>query len=170
MSRQDGYLEREGTWAEAAVGALLASPVNPDQRWRVVAKAGREQIAHHTTWLRLREESTGEEYSLPPQDKRLPVTLLVGDPAEDADKLALLTEGLGAQVIATRDHATGEIRCPSYDGPAAADLIHHLKVCHWVNVAGFEAMSPSDQVRQAGEYHSQLHASGHSGGFPHQHA
>lgn len=181
--RRDGYLERRGTWGEVTVGSLLATSWNRTSRWRIVAVSHPPQIgALETLWMRARDEVSGQEFSIPPRRKTLPVTFLVQDPteepppatpAEDAEQVALLVEKLGAQVIATRDNATGEIHCPQFEGPADS-LLDHIRLAHGLDTSGLAALGLDDKIRQSIELHGRLHNRDAANppspyGFPHRH-
>lgn len=185
--RRDGYLERRGTWGEVTVGSLIAG-ANRTDVWEIVDSAHPQQVQYaHTLWFKAVNRVTGEVYSVPPRFIKNPVVFLMRDdeetpppatPAGDAEAVALLAEKLGAMVVATRDHATGEILCPDYDGhfvgPRGTDeYMYHLRVCHGMDTSGLETLPPDELVMKRAQVHEQAHNFHHpeigKGGFPHRH-
>lgn len=179
--RRDGWHEHRGTWGEVTRGTVIASQKRTE-RWEIVDVAMGTPIEFgHTLWMRAREQTSGEEFTVAPRLKTQGVTILsqspldtktpVYTPPSDADAIALLVQELGATELATRDHATGEITCPNYaaghthlDGPRAVSRgeIEHLRFAHGLHLAEDATLA---EIQEA---HAAAHR-GAGGGFPHRH-
>lgn len=176
---------------------VFGSYRTPNDVWEILAFANPEQIGYGMTlWTRVRNTTTGAEFSVPPrlvtqgvtfalteeeleaatQSKRPPERDVV--PAVDAAAIALLVERLGAQEIATRDNETGEITCPTIPSHLGAvgilPELEHLRICHGLDIAGLEAIAdPQKRIHETLDIHAREHGSLASqvgrGGFPHRH-
>lgn len=191
--RRDGWFEHKGTWEEVRVGTVIATQKR-SQRWEIIDQAMATPVEFgHTLWMRAREQTTGEEFTVRPRMKLAPVTILTqapndvdtGPPTEpsDAEAIALLVEKLGATHLATRDNTTGEITCPDYAsghyhegaerGGMAAEM-EHMRFAHGIDTADLEALPFDERIRQVTTLHGRAHNPKHQaeinkGGFPHRH-
>lgn len=190
--RRDKWLERPGTWAEVTIGSLLAGHKRTDV-WEVVDSAHGQQVEYgHTLWFKMVNQTTGEIYPCPPKLLTGSVTFLMADdaeeppprtPASDAEKIALLVSELGASLIAERNHETGEITCPDYDGTFGRmtedwkygkEYLSHLEICHGMDVSGIRAIEdPLERTKEMATIHGRAHLDSYphigKGGFPHRH-
>lgn len=187
--RRDGLFEHKATWGEVTLGTMIANKSARTQRWQIIDVAQASQVEFgHTLWMRARELSTGEEYTVTPRFKKSPVIILTEDPADtfagelahptNAESIALLVKELGATHLAARDEKTGEITCPSYDtgenhldeiGNSALSrgLIEHLAFAHAIKI-------PADMERgliwtMHNQSHNPQFPTVGKGGFPHRH-
>lgn len=193
--RRDGWFEHRGTWEEVVVGTVIANKQRRSERWEIVEQAMATPVEFgHTLWMRAREQTSGEEYTVRPRNKTHPVTILTQSPSDtktgeptppsDAEAIALLVEKLGATHLATRDNVTGEITCPDYasggrhspDGATAGmrDELEHLRFAHGVDTKPFEEMHWEDRIREVTTLHGRAHTPKYmseinKGGFPHRH-
>lgn len=186
--RRDGWFEHRGVWGEVVVGTVLANRESRSQRWEVIDTSHGEQVEYgYTLWMRIREQTSGDEHTVPPRLKTAPVNILTLDPCDvytgeptapsDSEAIERVVRELGATILARRDEVTGEIVCPNYNigenhlPGGQADLrrgeIEHLDFAHGMKV-------PPDSTP---EERTVLHAQAHSpkfpnvgkGGFPHRH-
>jgi hypothetical protein len=194
--RRDGWFEHKGTWDEVVVGTVLADPAGSrTKRYEVTATAmGADPIPFgQTLWMRIREQATGEEYTIPPRSKVSTVTILTQDPRDkvptgqredptDAEAIALLVRELGATHLATRDNVTGEITCPDYASGrtheggqkgGCRDEMEHLRFAHGYDTSALEAMEFDKRIVALTSLHGRFHMprtnSESPGGFPHRH-
>lgn len=189
--RRDGWYEHVGTWEEVTVGTVLADPAGSrTKRWEVTATAmGDAPIEFgRTLWMRIREQTTGEEHTIPPKMKHTSVTILSQDPRdtttppprppEDVEAIMLLVRELGAEIMATIDNVTGEVTCPDYDGSfnhhlpggpgqARKAYLEHLRMGHGLSVD--DDIDIADSVRLHGRSHNPKYPEIGKGGFPHRH-
>lgn len=185
--RRDGWFEHDGTWGEVGVGTVIATPNSRKQRWEIVDVAMSTPVPYmKTLWMRAREQTTGQEFTVEPRTKTAKAIILTQDPADtrtagptppsDADAVWALVEGLGATLMASRDEATGEITCPDYvneshieglDAPIKRGLLDHMKIAH-----GHDHFDHDDELASLITLHAQMHdvnnPAGKSG-FPHRH-
>lgn len=191
--RRDGWFEHRGTWEEVTVGTVIASQKR-SQRWEIIEQAHGIQVEYgHTLFMRAREQTTGEEYTVSPRNKTYPVTILTQDPADtktaeptppsDSEAIELLVRELGAVHLATRDEKTGEITCPNYamghshnerTTGGMADEMEHLRFAHGIDTAHLEALPFDERIREVTTLHGRAHNPKHQaevnrGGFPHRH-
>jgi hypothetical protein len=190
--RRDGWFEHRGTWEEVTLGTVIASD-RRSQRWEVIGQGHGQQVEYgHTLWMRVREQTTGEEHSIKPRLKSRPVTILTQDPADtrtapptepsDAAAIALVIEKLGATHLATRDHETGEITCPDYEAgmihPGVESggmepLLQHLEFAHGMDVTPLRALDSLERIPEVISVHGRAHSPKFpdvgKGGFPHRH-
>jgi len=193
--RRDGLIEAKGVWGEVAVGALLSTSKRTEV-WEVIDTRLPEQIDYGKThWIKIRERSTGVEHVIAPKMVNAPAYFLLSStdqnlpaptPPSNLEEMALLVEHLGAQLLATRDNATGEIHCPDYNAPngertGVAPLLEHMRVCHGMDVGALQAAEAQaradgdfDEVRARihrahDEAHSLKHPHVGKGGFSHRH-
>jgi hypothetical protein len=184
--RRDGLIEAKGTWGEVRVGSVLSTNLR-SEAWEVIDSRLPDQIEYgHTHWFKIRERNSGREHVVAPKLVTTIAHFLLESP-EDArapkpdlepsngEEMALLVETLGAQLLATRDNATGEIHCPDYDAPnpertGIAPLIEHLRICHDMSVGGIlESESSEDIHRIHDQSHSPKFPHVGKGGFSHRH-
>lgn len=191
--RRDGWFEHAGTWGEVSVGTVIATPKR-SQRWEITEQAHGTQVEFgHTLWMRAREQTTGEEFTVQPRSKNSKVIILTQDPADtqtapptpasDSDALVLLVEKLGATHLATRDEVTGEITCPDYASGRThkdkisggmADEMEHMRFAHGIDTSALEALPFDEHIRAVTTLHGRAHDPNHQaeinkGGFPHRH-
>lgn len=189
-ARRDGWYEHKGTWGEVVVGTVLADHNSRTRRWEVVATShGTAPIPPmKTLWMRAREMTTGEEFTIEPRTKTARVIILTDSPADtstgpyvgptDTEAVWALVEGLGATLMASIDAATGEVTCPDYisdshlpddvERPVFRGLIEHMRIAHnWAEQADAEALDLAGAITLHAELH---HLQNHpGGGFPHRH-
>jgi len=186
--RRDGWFEHWGVWGEVTVGTVLADRNSRTKRWEIIAQAHGAQVeAGQTLWMRAREQTSGEEFSVQPHSKVARVRILTQSPHDtqtapptepsDTEAIALVVEKLGASHLATRDSVTGEITCPDYlyqshipghgDRQIQRGLIEHLLFAHNHPVAS--DISLEDLITVHGQAHSPKHPGVGKGGFPHRH-
>lgn len=184
--RRDGWFEHKAQWGEVVLGTTIADVSSRTRRWDIVevSQATHTQYGH-TLWMRAREQTSGEEFTVRPRVKTSSVVILTQDPADtkagepsppsSTDAIMLLVEKLGATHLASRDVKTGEVVCPDYtydshlpSGPAhiRRGLIEHMRYCH--------GMKPADDLGLLDAINQHAHAhhvatSGGKGGFPHRH-
>lgn len=184
--RRDGWFEHRAKWDEVVVGTVLADTQTRKKRWEIVDIAMGTPVAFgYTLWMRAREQTTGEEFTVVPRHKNTWLTVLTQDPADtylgeatppsDADAIMLLVEKLGATHLASRDEKTGEITCPDYtyeshlEGPAniSRGLIEHMTMAHGMTVpAGLDLL---ETITLHGQAHDRAQPDIGKGGFPHRH-
>lgn len=185
--RRDGWFEHKGTWGEVTVGTVLASHKR-SERWEVIdTRAVTHAEYGKTLWFRIREQTTGQEHTIPPKSKVATATILTRDPRDtetppvtpcsDAEAIALLVKELGAEVMATRDEETGEITCPDYtyeshipgtgDRQISRGLIEHLRFAHQYPVN--DGVRLEDLITLHGQAHNPKWPNIGKGGFPHRH-
>lgn len=188
--RRDGWFEHKGTWQEVVVGTVMASKKR-SERWEVIDTAMGEPGTHvqygRTLYFRVREQTTGVEHTIPPKQKTSQVIILTQDPRDtktgpvtppsDADAIMLLVKELGAEVMATRDEATGEITCPDYtydshipgsgDRQISRGLIEHLRFAHQQPVD--DDIDLVSLITLHGQAHNPKWPNIGKGGFPHRH-
>lgn len=186
--RRDGLFEHRGTWGEVTVGTVIANRERRSQRWEIIEVSMATQVQFgFTLWMRAREQTTGEEFTVKPRLKVSPVTILTTDPRDtqtapptapsDADAIMLLVKELGAEILASRDNETGEIVCPDYvaqshipgfgEGQCRRGLVEHLKFAHQTEVA-----DDADLVSlytMHGHAHDPRWPNIGKAGFPHRH-
>lgn len=192
--RRDGWFEHKGTWEEVTVGTVICNKQRRSQRWEIIEQAHGVQVQFgHTLWMRAREQTTGEEFTVAPRTKTYPVTILTQSPADtktapptpptDSEALALLVEKLGATLLATRDETTGEITCPDYASGAVHEgaerggmkaEMEHLRTAHGIDTSVYEAMPFDQRIIEVTTIHGRAHnpkymADLNKGGFPHRH-
>lgn len=180
--RRDGWFEHRGTWGEVTVGTVLSDQSSRTKRWEIVDCSHGLQVQYgYTLWMRAREQTSGEEFTVRPRPKTDLVDILTRDPADtqtasptppsDSEAIELLVSELGASVLASRDTATGEITCPNYsagyhateDWHRGKEEIAHLRIAHGLTVP--DDISLVDRTK----IHSNAHMHPQSGGFPHRH-
>lgn len=184
--RRDGWFEHAGTWGEVMVGTVIAND-RRSQRWEVIATAHGPQVRDgYTLFMRVREQTSGEEHTVQPRMKVAPVTILTKDPLDtvptgelveptDTEAILRIIDTLGAIHIATKDERTGEIVCPNYAYDYSIGMsaeIEHLRLAHGVDVSIFNGLETDDFVRAVTTTHGQAHRPGRpegSAGFPHRH-
>ena len=191
--RRDGWFEHKGTWEEVTVGTVIASQKR-SERWEITEQAHGTQVEFgHTLWMRAREQTTGQEFTVRPRNKTSAVTILTQDPGDtktapptepsDAEAIMLLVRKLGATHLATRDNETGEITCPDYDSGhtheggqrgGCRDEMEHLRFAHGIDTADLEALPFDERIVQVITLHGRAHnpkymAEINKGGFPHRH-
>jgi hypothetical protein len=190
--RRDGWFEHRGTWDEVTLGTVIATD-RRTQRWEIVEQAHGLQVEYgHTLWMRAREQTTGEEFTVKPRLKSRPVVILTQDPADtrtapptepsDAQAISLLIERLGATRLASRDNETGEITCPDYEAGMAhpgaeagcmAPLLEHLRFAHGMDTTHLDDLPSDERVREVISVHGRAHNPKYpdvgKGGFPHRH-
>lgn len=185
--RRDGWFEHKGTWQEVVVGTVLASKKR-SERWEVIDVAMANHVEYgKTLWMRVREQTTGVEHTIPPRQKTTQVTILTQDPRDtktgeptepsNADAIMLLVKELGAEVMATRDNVTGEITCPDYtydshipghgDRQISRGLIEHLRFAHQHPVN--DDIDLVSLITLHGQAHNPKWPNIGKGGFPHRH-
>jgi hypothetical protein len=180
--RRDGWFEHDGTWGEVTVGTVIGTEKR-SQRWEVIATAHGPQVRNgYTLFMRVREQTSGDEHTIQPRMKTARVTILTQDPGDtktappteptDTEAILSLIETLGAVHLATRDDETGEITCPDYAydytvGMAAE--IEHLRLGHGIDVSQLNGLSTDDFVRRVTELHGNAHTHPDGSGFPHRH-
>jgi len=184
--RRDGWYEHAGVWGEVTVGTVLASSKR-SERWEVISTAHPQQIQYgYTLWFRIREQSTGEEHSVAPKPKVFKVSILTQDPRDtetapstdptDSAAIALLVRELGAEVLATRDDATGEVHCPDYtDGTHITTgerrvyrgLIEHMRFAHRMSVD--DELELVNAITVHGQAHNPQWPNIGKAGFSHRH-
>lgn len=149
-TRRDGWFQHSGTWEEVTVGTVLEGP-KASERWEVIATAHGGPVKYgYTLWFRIREQTSGEEHTIEPRPKTNGVTILTQDPRDkrtappteptDTEAIQRLIAELGAEVLASRDNATGEITCPDYiyrshipghgERQQSRGLREHLRIAH----------------------------------------
>lgn len=186
--RRDGWFEHKATWEEVVVGTVLADPNFRSKRWEVIDTAMVGHVEYgKTLYFRVREQTSGEEYTIPPRQKVTGITVLTRDPSDtktgeptppsDADAIMLLVKELGAEVMATRDNVTGEITCPDYtyrshipgygDRQISRGLIEHIRFAHQHPVD--DDISLEALVTLHGQCHNPKWPNIGKGGFPHRH-
>ena len=188
--RRDGWYEHKGTWGEVVVGTVIADANSRTRRWEIIATShGTAPIPPmKTLWMRAREMSSGEEFTVEPRTKTARVIILTDSPADtrtgpyvgptDTEAVWALVEGLGASLMASIDEATGEITCPDYisdshladdtERPVFRGLVEHMRIAH----GGLQGLDhPELDLATAITMHAQLHRlQNHlGGGFPHRH-
>lgn len=183
--RRDGWFEHAGTWQEVTVGTVIADPQYRTKRWEIVEQAMATPVPFmKTLWMRAREQSSGDMFTVVPRTKTTKVIILTQDPADtqcpprtppaDADSILLLVERLGATLLASRDEKTGEITCPDYtyeshlDGDRAISrgLIEHMRLAHGMTVD--DTLPLVDAITLHARAHD-LNSGVTKGGFPHRH-
>lgn len=192
--RRDGLYEHQGTWGEVTVGTIIADPSYRSKRWEVIATSHGAPGSHlrfgYTLWFRVREVTSGEEYTIQPHPIPAKVTLLTPDPEDtqtppmtepsDADAIMLLVKELGAELLAERDDETGIISCPDYTsrshlpgrhrwGNLTRGLTEHMNICHGMSVPG-EGLELAELITLHGRAHSGRYPDIGKGGFPHKHS
>lgn len=185
--RRDGWYEHKATWGEVVLGTFIADTQKRSKRWEIVDVAnGDGQIPQaHTLWMRAREVSSGEEFTISPRLKTSPIVILTQDPAEtragdpspasDSEAVRLLVEKLGAQILATHHASTGEVHCPDYvedshlegHGSVLRGLIEHLAFAHGEKVEGDQNLA--NVITVHGQAHNPAWPNFGKGGFPHRH-
>jgi len=175
--RRDGWYEHQGVWGEVVVGTVIASQKRTE-RWEIIEVAHGVQVEYgKTLWMRAREQTTGEVVTCPPRIKTARVRILTQSPADtqtgeptpasDAEAVRLLAEGLGAQVVASYDHVTGETTCPTDFWERDGER-EHLAFAHGI-FAPPEA-TVADIVTLHGRAHRPREFPDlNRGGFPHRH-
>lgn len=189
--RRDGWFEHRGVWGEVTVGTVIASQKRTE-RWEVIdSRHGNQVQDGRTLWMRLREQTSGEERTDRPRPKDAPVTILTRNPADvetpprtppaDTDVLRLLVTELGAHQLASVDNATGEVTCPNYgmgyshedgtgNGRLARAEVEHLRIAHGLDVTALEALPWDQLIPELARVHGRLHEPpSQPGGFPHRH-
>jgi hypothetical protein len=187
--RRDGWFEHAGTWGEVTVGTVIADVNSRTKRWEIidVAHATGQIPPMKTLWMRAREQTSGEVFSVEPRTKTAKVIILTRDPADtttppvtpasDTEAIWALVEGLGAQLMASVDTATGEVTCPDYTydshleghGAIYRGLLEHMRVCHdWSERAGDPSLDLAGAITLHAQMHDPTKAVG-KGGFPHRH-
>jgi hypothetical protein len=168
--------------------------------WKVIDTRNPHQYdVGRTPWLRVQRLGTEQIEAVPPKTVRTPVTFML-TPEEfehaamygsvpalpktllaDADEIALLVEKLGATEIVSKDHETGEMWCPNYaygrrhtaewePGILILDQLHHLQICHGMDITGLEDITDWEQQMLAViNHHGEAHRDNLPGGFPHRH-
>lgn len=152
--RKDGWYQHRGTWEEVTVGTVLEGP-KVSERWEVIATAHGGPVKYgYTLWIRIREQTSGEEHTIEPRPKTNPVTILTQNPRDrttappteptDTEAIQLLIAELGAEILAHRDERTGEIVCPDYiyrshipghgQRQKSRGLVDHLRFAHKLSV------------------------------------
>lgn len=178
--RRDGWFEHRAAWGEVVVGTVIASSKR-SERWEITEVAHGAQVEPgHTLWMRAREQSTGAECTVKPRMKNSLLTILTQDPADtitgdptapsDTEAILLLVEELGAEVMATRDHVTGEVTCPNFEAGyilPGNSFINHLQFAHGMAVN--HDLSNKDVVTLHGQSHDPRWPNIGKGGFPHRH-
>lgn len=191
--RRDGWFEHAGTWNEVTVGTVLADPKSRTKRWEVVAQSHGQQVQPmRTLWMRVREQTTGAEFTIEPRLKTQTVTILTQDPADtatppqtvttDTEAILLLVRELGATHLASRDNETGEITCPDYvytlhEGAERGGMkaeMEHMRFAHGIDTAPLEALPFDERIVEVTNLHARAHnpaymAEINRGGFPHRH-
>ena len=192
--RRDGWFEHQGTWEEVVVGTVIANRQRRSERWEIIDQALTAPIEYgHTLWMRAREQTSGEEFTVRPRPKTSKVVILTRDPADtstgeralpsDAEAVRLLVESLGATALASRDNETGEILCPDYDaghlapGQSSGGMraqMEHMRFAHGIDTTDLEALPFDERLRQVVTLHGRAHNAQHQaainkGGFPHRH-
>lgn len=185
--RRDGWYEHAGTWDEVTVGTIIADHQSRTRRWEIIGTShGTAPIPPmKTLWMRAREMSSGEEFTVEPRTKTAKVIILTQDPADtetpdyappsDTEAVWALVEGLGATLMASIDSITGEVTCPDYindshlDGDAQVKrgLLEHMRVAH-----GHDHFDKADGLADLITFHAQMHDLNNpagKGGFPHRH-
>lgn len=192
--RRDGWFEHKGTWEEVTVGTVICNKQRRSQRWEIIEQAHGVQVEWgHTLWMRAREQTTGEEFTVRPRTKTNAVTILTQSPMDtktapptpptDSEAIMLLVEELGATLLASRDEATGEITCPDYaaghyhegaePGGMKAEM-EHLRMAHGIDTTAYEAMPFDERIKTVTTVHGRAHnpkfmSEYNHGGFPHRH-
>lgn len=180
--RRDKWHEHDATWGEVTIGTVLANRQRRTERWEIIDMAHGAQVGELSTlWMRAREQTTGEEFTISPRAKSNPVIILTQEPDDtqpleptppsDSDALALLVEKLGATEIATRDERTGEITCPQFEYDVE-EMLRHLEIAHGIDAATLRDLPGDERARQIYEIHGQSHSPRYEvgkGGFPHRH-
>ena len=184
--RRDGWYEHNGTWGEVTVGTVIADVQFRSKRWEIIEQAHGQQVQYgYTLWMRAREMSTGEEFTVKPRVKVSKLVILSQDPADtttpertppsDSDAILLLVEKLGATHLASRDDKTGEIVCPDYTydshlpdkiSPIRLGLIEHMRHAH--DIAAPDNMALLEAINTHARGHLLESGTG-KGGFPHRH-
>lgn len=184
--RRDGWYEHKGVWDEVTVGTVLASQKRTE-RWEVIATAMAVPVQYgRTLWFRVREQTTGEIHAIEPKVKTAPCTILTQDPRdtrtpprqppENLEAVELVIRELGATLLASRDHTTGDIVCPDYcvdpghiEGYAGRTrgLIEHMRFAHQMSVD--DGMKHEEVVTLHGHAHGPRWPNIGKGGFPHRH-
>lgn len=181
--RRDGLIEAKGTWGEVRVGSVLSTHLR-SEAWEVIDSRLPDQMEYgHTHWFKIRERNSGREHVVAPKLVTAIAHFLLEAPQDvltpkphlapsNGEEMALLVEKLGAQLLATKDNATGEVHCPDYTAPnpertGVAPLLEHLRVCHDMSV---DALVDSAAAHKA---HDQAHSPKFphvgKGGFSHRH-
>lgn len=191
--RRDKWFEHEGTWDEVTVGTIIGSR-RRSQRWEIVDQAHGSHVEFgHTLFMRAREMTTSEEFTVQPRCKTGKVVILTESPMDtqtpsrtdpsDAEAVMLVVERLGATHLASRDNVTGEITCPDYAAGhthssdyygSIADEMEHLRFAHGIDTRDLEALPFDERIRQVAITHGRGHDPNHQaatnhGGFPHRH-
>jgi hypothetical protein len=187
--RLDGWFEHKGTWGEVTVGTIIADANSRTKRWEIIDTShGTAPIPPmKTLWMRAREMTSGETFTVEPRTKTTRVIILTQDPADtstpdytppsDTEAVWALVEGLGATLMASRDEATGEITCPDYtyeshldgDGAIYRGLLEHMRVAHaWSERAGEAGPNLASAITAHAQMHDLNNPLG-KGGFPHRH-
>ena len=184
--RRDGWFEHKAQWGEVVVGTTIADVSSRTRRWDIIEVSQATHVQYgHTLWMRAREQTSGEEFTVRPRVKTSSVVILTQNPADtktgaitppsNADAIMLLVEQLGATHLASRDERTGEITCPDYlydshiptsHSHIKRGLIEHMRYAH--------ALQVDDEVGLLDAINTHAHAhhlatSGGKGGFPHRH-
>jgi hypothetical protein len=186
-SRQDGWFPHKATWAEVKIGTVLATGA-PLERWEVIDMAHGDAVGYgQTLWMRVREQRTGMETTVPPRNKENRVTILTQSPDDtetvmvaepsDTEAIMLLIRELGAVHLATRDNATGEVTCPDYvmdshiprdqEGWVRRGLIDHMRLAHRMDVS--DELDLEESITLHGRAHSAQWPTIGKNGFPHRH-
>lgn len=186
--RRDGWFEHRGTWGEVVLGTVIGVREKRSQAWEIVDVSQATQVQYgYTLWMRARERTTGQEFTLEPRPKINPVIILTDDPADtatgpivppsDADAIMELVSTLGATLLASRDNETGEIVCPDYidrghlegfgERKISRGLGEHMRVAHGHPVA--DDIDFVSLVNIHGQSHDHRWPNIGKGGFPHRH-
>lgn len=185
--RRDGWFEHDGRWGEVTVGTVIANSQRRTERWEVIEQAMSTPVPFLSTlWMRVREMTTGQMFTVPPRNVTTKVIILTEDPADtttpprtppsDVDAIMLVIEQLGATLLASRDETTGEIVCPDYiyDTHLPTEfsldilpgLIEHLQIAHGVEADA--GLSLVEAITLHGRAHD-LSTGVTQGGFAHRH-
>jgi hypothetical protein len=177
--RRDGWFEHDGIWGEVTIGTVIGGRKR-SQRWEIVDQQQVGQTEFGVTlWMRAREQSTGEEFTVKPRTKTSRVTILTQDPADTETPartpastgaaIELLVKKLGATHLATRNEVTGEITCPDYTDLYGAENqeVEHLRFAHGLSVD--DGISAKDLAVLHGQAHNPKWPNIGKGGFPHRH-
>lgn len=172
--------EVRGRWRDLRIGTKIR-----DERrkkvWEVMAARAPQQIEHGMSlWVRVVNVKTGEEMAIPPRPLRLPVTIveqptdaapLLPDGTEELDRLV---EGLGARLLATKDNATGEWTCETWDYIYSPDepggaYREHLQLAHGIDGQAIDTLDTKDLVTMHGQAHDPRYPTIGKGGVSHRH-
>lgn len=186
------YEVRRVPWGTIGVGSIILD--RSDRRWTCIDAAVPTQFEYgKSCWLKFRAPR-GEEFTAKPRyvtSKTMALIDPTAPPIEPAWPVGareawLLAQELGAVEIATQDAVTGEVWCPDYileDGPGlglprpaergAWPLIHHLEICHGVDMTALTA-AYVDDLEGGARAIERAHEDAHKrpvggGGFAHRH-